>query len=278
MTEIIETKTELPAKADIATGGKMGALIPQGVDETFRLAEGLVMGGGAPKGMNKMQAFTAIAKGLEVGFAPMQALATIASINGRLSIYGDGLIAIARRGGNRVKETLEGNADARIATCTITRADTGEVITRSFSVQDAKRAKLWQKPGPWSQYPDRMLAARARAFAIRDGLADKLFGLHVAEEVQDIPQEAAVSPSDPPESVSRLQRRLGTAGAPDDASGAHDDKQDRLSEAMALMEDAMTPDGVAQHVDHAVEDDDPSGDFDDDFNPRDPADQQGRAA
>ena len=203
--------TQTQPKPTVRTGGTMGALIPRDVEETFRLAEGLVMGGGAPKGVSATQAFTIIAKGLEVGFAPLQALSTIANINGKLAIYGDGLIAIARRGGNRVHETLEGNADARVATCTITRADTGEVITRRFSVQDARRANLWGKGGPWTLYPDRMLAARARGHAIKDGLADQLFGLHVAEEAQDLePQADPTAPAAPGENASRIQRRLGT--------------------------------------------------------------------
>ena len=267
MTEIINAEATAPAqpKPEIRTGGSMGALIPQGVDEAFRLAEGLVRGGGAPKGVTPMQAFTIIAKGLEVGFAPMQALATIANINGRLSIYGDGLIAIARRGGNRVSETLEGNGDARVATCTITRADTGETITRSFSVLDAKRAKLWGKGGPWSQYPDRMMAARARGFAIRDGLADKLFGLHVAEESEDIPQRAAAEPREAPASANRLQRRLGTTpkDAPADANA--DEGDGVITEDAEVVSEA----DVAQALDVGPED--PALAFDDNWAPVDPA-------
>ena len=206
--------TQTQPKPTVRAGGTMGALIPRDVEETFRLAEGLVKGGGAPKGVNAMEAFTIIAKGLEVGFAPLQALSTIANINGKLAIYGDGLVAIARRGGNKVHEEVDGNGEARVATCTITRADTGETITRTFSVQDAKRARLWGKTGPWSLYPDRMLAARARGYAIKDGLGDQLFGLHVAEDVQDIePQADPTAPAAPGEDASRLQRRLGTVVA-----------------------------------------------------------------
>jgi len=55
---------------------------------------------------------------------------------------------------------------------------------------------LWDKcgrngaPGPWQQYPDRMLQARARSFALRDTFPDVLLGLSMsAEELGDIPVE-----------------------------------------------------------------------------------------
>jgi hypothetical protein len=55
---------------------------------------------------------------------------------------------------------------------------------------------LWDKrgrngaPGPWQQYPDRMLQARARSFALRDVFPDVLLGLSMsAEELGDIPPE-----------------------------------------------------------------------------------------
>ncbi len=66
------------------------------------------------------------------------------------------------------------------------------------AAEPAKRAGLWDKrgrngaPGPWQQYPDRMLQARARTFALRDVFPDVLMGLSASvEELQDIPAEDA---------------------------------------------------------------------------------------
>ena len=94
----------------------------------------------------------AIQWGMELGLAPMQALQNIAVINGKPSIYGDALLAMVRadhrcRG---VKEYLDKETDV----CLITRSPhAGEVeeIERKFSVDDAKRAGLWGKQGPWKQ-------------------------------------------------------------------------------------------------------------------------------
>jgi hypothetical protein len=66
-----------------------------------------------------------------------------------------------------------------------------EPAETAFSVADAKRANLWGKAGPWSQYPARMLKHRARSFALRDQFGDALRGLRTVEEVQDDPVATA---------------------------------------------------------------------------------------
>ncbi len=68
-------------------------------------------------------------------------------------------------------------------------------IERRFSVQDARRAGLWGRPGPWSQYPQRMLQMRARAFALRDAFADVLGGLYLREELEDADARRALEPA-----------------------------------------------------------------------------------
>jgi hypothetical protein len=55
----------------------------------------------------------------------------------------------------------------------------------TFSVEDAKQAGLWGKPGPWTQYRKRMQQMRARGFALRDKFAHLLMGLISAEEAGD---------------------------------------------------------------------------------------------
>ena len=57
--------------------------------------------------------------------------------------------------------------------------------TRTFSQEDAKRANLWGKAGPWTAYPKRMLQMRARSFALRDSFPDALKGVGISEEVRD---------------------------------------------------------------------------------------------
>lgn len=131
----------------------------------------------------------AMQHGMEVGLTPMAALQSIALINNRPVLYGDGLMAVARAHPDceDIIETFERNEDEdkMRAICEVRRR--GQVpVVRSFSVADAKKAALWKKAGPWTSYPKRMLQMRARGFAIRDAFADALKGIRCAEEERDI--------------------------------------------------------------------------------------------
>ena len=133
----------------------------------------------------------AVQMGSEVGLAPMQALQNIAVVNGRPAIWGDAMLGLIKASGmlTDIVETIAGEGDAMTATCVVKRANSSP-ITATFSVADAKKAGLWGKQGPWTQYSRRMLQLRARGFACRDGFPDVLKGLISAEEAQDIPVNA----------------------------------------------------------------------------------------
>lgn len=132
----------------------------------------------------------AIQWGMEIGLKPLQAMQNIAVINGRPSLWGDSVIALARN--SPVCEYIVEEDDGRTATCKVKRRGEPEQI-RTFSMEDAKIAGLLGKQGPWTQYPKRMRQMRARAFAIRDVFPDVLKGLPVAEEVMDMPQSTPIN-------------------------------------------------------------------------------------
>lgn len=138
---------------------------------------------------------SAVLYGLELGLGPLQALRVIAIVNGRPAIWGDGLLAICQRhpAYQGIDEHLEGEGEQRRAVCTVRRAP-DQIVTRTFSVADARRAQLWGKAGPWSQYPERMLQMRARSWALRDAFADALCGLVAVEEAADVPDTADTPP------------------------------------------------------------------------------------
>lgn len=129
--------------------------------------------------------------GAELGLKPLQALNTIAVIQGRPTLYGDGLPALLWGSGllESMDEYFEGDGDKLTAVCRMKRKGSDIPILRTFSVSEAKAAGLWGKSGPWTQYTRRMLQMRARSWAARDGFADVLRGLHVREEVQDYAPE-----------------------------------------------------------------------------------------
>ena len=127
----------------------------------------------------------AIQWGMEIGLKPLQAMQNIAVINGRPSLWGDAVIALARN--SAACEYIIETQTATEATCRVKRRGESEQV-RTFSMVDAKTAGLAGKQGPWTQYPKRMMQMRARAFAIRDVFPDVLKGLPVTEEVMDTPR------------------------------------------------------------------------------------------
>lgn len=132
----------------------------------------------------------AIQWGMELGLKPLQCMQNIAVINGRPSLWGDAVMALVLASPHckDVIETYEGTGDNYAAVCIAKRHGRADKTGR-FSLVDAKAAGLLGKSGPWTQYRDRMLKMRARAFALRDQFADVLKGMAVAEEVMDTPAE-----------------------------------------------------------------------------------------
>lgn len=197
----VATTTQAPQKP-MTPGGALAAFVPQDSAQLIKLADVLARSGDmVPKAFqgNPPMIAAAIMRGMEVGLNPMQALSSIAVINGRAVIWGDALPALVQRAGHHVDVDYEGEGDNLTAVATLTRGDTGRKIVRRFSMADAKRAGLLGKQGPWQQYPARMLSHRARSWAVRDGAADALMGLHVGEEVSDYGPDKArdVTPAAP---------------------------------------------------------------------------------
>jgi hypothetical protein len=130
--------------------------------------------------------------GMEMGLAPMQALQNIAVINGKPSVYGDAAMALVQASPvcEDVEEFFEGEGTPNPVAVCIAKRKGRKPVTAKFSVEDAKRAGLWGKQGPWTAYPKRMMQMRARGFALRDAFPDVLKGMITAEEAQDYPEEA----------------------------------------------------------------------------------------
>jgi hypothetical protein len=161
------------------------------MDEMGRFCRAIVNSGLAPSSFQTPeQVMVAIQCGLEIGLPPMQALQTIAVINGRPSLFGDGALALAMAhqlwGGIEETHVAETNTAVCKVWRFIRREDkTPKLTLRTFSEEDAKRAKLWGRSGPWTAYPKRMLQMRARSFALRDAFPDALRGVGISEEVSD---------------------------------------------------------------------------------------------
>lgn len=167
------------------------SLTPRNFEEAMRFCTTLAKSNLVPKDFVDQPAniMVAVQWGMELGLQPMQAMQSIAVINGRPSLWGDAVIALVRASGLCEYVYEEIGADGQSATCRTKRKGDEKEQVRTFTVADAEKAGLKGKQGPWTQYPKRMLQMRARSWCLRDVYPDVLRGVHVAEEAQDIPEK-----------------------------------------------------------------------------------------
>jgi hypothetical protein len=219
MTTAISTNTQ-PARG----------LALSTMEDAFRFAQMVSKSEFAPKDFRGKpeSCLLAIQHGSEIGLSPMQSLQNIACIDGRPAIWGDAALAVAMASPvcESVFENIEGDGEQMVATCIAKRRGYERPTVVRFSVADAKKAGLWGKSGPWTNYPRRMLQLRARGFALRDAFPDVLKGLVTAEEAQDYQTTPAT-----PEPV--VVRPKFDEPAP---AAEHEEKADRFAIAKAAIE------------------------------------------
>ncbi len=190
----------------------MRGLEIKSLDDLWRVSGYISKSGLAPKGIESPEAiFVALELGLELGLPVMSALQNIAVINGRPGVFGDVQLALVRSSGMledyAEREIGDRKDDSWGVECTCKRLNSKFASSR-FTVADAKRAGLWGKQGPWSQYPARMMKFRARGFLLRDEFGDVLKGVKSVEELRDMTEEerferarnvTPVAPGEPPQ-------------------------------------------------------------------------------
>lgn len=173
-------------------------LSPQTFDQALTFANYLAESEMVPKQYRGRAGDCLIAMqwGMEIGLKPLQALQSIAAVNGKPSIYGDAGKAMLLAAGCEIDE--DDTAIIRstgIARCKITRPGR-KPVERTYSMEDAQTAKLWGKEGPWRTSPYRQMAWRAFWFAARDAAADLLRGMGGAEEAADYQAAKDMGPVD----------------------------------------------------------------------------------
>lgn len=180
------------------------AVAPRSYDEAMKFCHLISRTDMVPKAFfNKpLNILICIMMGERLGYDPFQSLQNIAVVNGKPMIYGDEPLARVQRSAEyewHKEDDLDTIAKTQKATCTVKRKGSAPHSV-TFTVSQAEKAKLWGKPGPWQQYPERMLQLRARAFALRNQFAAALSGIFVKEEYEGeikdaVTGEAAVRPA-----------------------------------------------------------------------------------
>ncbi|WP_116654386.1 hypothetical protein [Pelagibacterium sediminicola] len=267
-------------------GGQVTAIIPQSLDEVFRVAGGVLKSGLAPYALvgkkSDEEAKSAIAivimSGAELGLKPMAALRSFTVINGKPALYGDGLINVVRQSGRvaYLRTGCEERNGQLVGYCEAKRSDTGEESRVEFSQDDAVRAGLWQdepfirkqvwenrqqvwkdnvpNDSPWFKYPKRMLAWRAAGYCLRELFGDVLGGIRDEFEAREIVdaefeevQSAPVPPSPPSPPSPPAPSDAPRPDEPAEAvTGVHFDLESFLGELEEVLAGADSEDIVIE--------------------------------
>ncbi|WP_169194971.1 recombinase RecT [Devosia sp. MC1541] len=190
------------------TNSAVNVILPETIDDIWRIAKMAAVGKMAPKSLVEGKAqdeaiaacAIAIMAGAELGLTPLMALRSYAVVNGRPALWGDGLKAVVRQSGRC--EFIRAGGDLTKGWCEAKRSDTGEEMRREFTWEQAQRAGLATKTGPWQQHPDMMMERRATARCLNDLFADVLGGIVSQDEAHDsepfTDEPRVVTPPSPP--------------------------------------------------------------------------------
>lgn len=152
---------------------------------------------------NKPAACFAVAMlGMPLGFDFMTSIRRIEMFSGKPSLPGELMLAVLRRQADLVHfaKGHEGKPFEDDYTAWIeTQRGNFRIERSSFSVADAKCAGLWDKKGPWQQYPKAMLFWRAVGIHCREHWSDRMNGLQPTEEAEDYATRATQARNVTPE-------------------------------------------------------------------------------
>lgn len=180
--------------SELAKVGGSSLLSKENFEHAYRIASMMAKSEMVPKNYREkpQDILIAMEMGQSLGLSPLSAIQNIAVINGKPCLWGDAVLAVCSGHPEfediTENELLDGQGVTAGYVCTVKRKGRTPV-TKQFTVEDAKKAGLWGKSGPWAQYPSRMLQMRARGFALRDSFADALGGIRMVEEVSDYSKE-----------------------------------------------------------------------------------------
>lgn len=160
-------------------------LVPATLQQGWIMAGDLARTAAVPKGLRNDQAgvFAVVVWASEVGVGVIQALNGVHVIEGSVSVKPEMMRSLVRRAGHQLE--IRTMSEER---CVVwgKRADTGEELESTYTMEDARRAGVTGKD-VWKKYPRAMLLARASGELGRALFSDVIAGLgYTPEEVAEV--------------------------------------------------------------------------------------------
>lgn len=165
------------------------------IDDMWRAAQMFHASSLVPEAMDSPQKIVvALQAGAELGFLPWQSLQCLYVVKGRVGLSGQAMLGLIRK--HKTCEYIKTSFDGREyednfqAVVTSKRRDEGVEHITTFSVDDAKRAGLWEgmgktrpKESPWYKHPKDMLTWRAVSRHTRLYYSDDITGFYTEDEI-----------------------------------------------------------------------------------------------
>lgn len=184
-----------------------------------------------------------VATGRELGIGDMVALKSIHIIDGKATFSAELMVQLVRRRGH----SITGEVSDGSATITGTRADNGDEMTSTWTIEMAERAGLLNKSN-WKKYPEAMLWARAASQLCRMLFADCFAGAtYTPEELDGVVDEGEFAdlPGSGPVPSDKVELVAGSpvVSGPDSESVGVEEaagSADRISADPGAPTDALT--------------------------------------
>jgi hypothetical protein len=134
------------------------------ISEITSLADAFVKSGYFPDVKSQAQAIVKMAAGREMGLGPFYSMQKIYIIKGHPAVAAEAMAALIKRSGEYDYDVLE-HTDEK---CALEFTRGGEVkYVSTFTMEDARRAKLVREDSGWQTWPREMLFARALSHGAR---------------------------------------------------------------------------------------------------------------
>ena len=249
-------------------------LVLRTTDAAFSLAERINRSSMVPSSYRGKPLDLAVALlfGAEIGLPPMATMNRVVVVEGKPALDAQGIVAVVRAAGH----SISGETSSEKATVRGKRRDTGDEMSVTFTMEDARRAGLASK-AVWKAYPTSMLWARALSQLARMLFADCLMGFSYVPEEADFDGKLdfdadgrpvnAVIPSETVQPVEAAPSATRTVKAPaphqsapvvdaevvgevaTSEAAAESERLDRLTDAAADGVDELAqPDGDAERI------------------------------
>lgn len=148
------------------------------------LAQIFIKSGLIPNQLNTPEkVLVAMFKCQELGLPPLEGMAGMAVINGKVTLQGNLILAMINRSG-KAKQISVKDSETKCEV-TMSRRDYENTYTFSFTLDDAKKANLTNKQ-VWKEYQKTMLKWRAVSGCARVVFPDIIGGLYTPEEMASI--------------------------------------------------------------------------------------------